>query len=227
MILTDAVAIVTGSSRGIGRAIADALKEAGVTVEGADRDTMDVRDHDQVHRYIEGVVARRGRIDILVNNAGWAEPLGILEQVTDEQYDQCMDTNVKGVFHCLQAVLPIMKKQNSGIVINVASRAGSKGHPGLAVYSASKFAVRGLTQAVARECAQEGKDIQVISLSPGGVDTDMRAALFGKEDSERQQKPEEIAKILLQYLQGDVDASSGSDVQVIKGAVARIVSLDS
>lgn len=221
------IAVVTGGSRGIGKAFVDALTTAGVQVEAPTQADLDVRNADQVQAFLADVVARNGSIDLLINNAGWAEPVGTLEQLSEEAMNQCVDTNIKGVFHFLHAALPFMKKQkHGGMIINMGSRAGTRAHPGLAVYSATKFAVRGLTQAVARECIEANVPVTTISLSPGGVDTDMRATLFGKENSSRQQKPEVIAQILLQILRGELDVPTGADVIIVGGKVERIAPMD-
>ncbi len=220
------VAIVTGGSKGLGKAIVEALHAAGFIVEAPLQEEVDVRSFESVHAWICDIYARRGHIDILVNNAGWAESPKLLEDTSEEDFDRCMDTNVKGVYNVLHAALPLMKKQKKGVIINIASRAGTRAHPTLSIYSASKFAVRGLTQAVARECSEAGRTVTCISVSPGGVNTDMRTMLFGKENSDRQQKPEVVAALIMQYLQGEMDAPNGSDVQIVDGIVTRITTLD-
>lgn len=226
MELTQSVAVVTGGSRGLGKAIVEALRAEGMIVEAPAQEAVDVRSFTSVHTWISDVYARRGRIDILVNNAGWAEPPALLEDVSEEDFDRCMDTNVKGIYNVLHAALPLMKKQKKGLIINIASRAGNRAHPTLSIYSASKFAVRGITQAVARECSEAGSFVTCISVSPGGINTHMRTMLFGKENSDRQQKPEVVAALIVRYLRGDVDFSNGSDVQIVDRVVTKITTLD-
>ncbi len=226
MKLSQSVAIVTGGSRGLGLAVAEALRSAGMIVEAPSQTQVDVRDAKQVSEFVQHVQKMHGRIDVLINNAGWSEVPAPLEEITTEDFDRCIDTNLKGVFYFLHAVLPVMKKQNSGIVVNVCSKAGTRAHSLLPAYSASKFAVRGLTQAVARNCNELKLSVRCISVSPGGIDTDMRALLFGREDSEKQQKPETVAGIMLEYLQGAFDVSNGADIQIVKGKVDRIIDMD-
>jgi 3-oxoacyl-[acyl-carrier protein] reductase len=226
MIPSTSVAIVTGGSRGLGHALVQALRSAGVQVEAPTRTTVDVRDGAQVHAFVADVLHRHGHIDILINNAGWSEGLSSLEDIPEDVMNRCIDTNVKGVFHCLHAVFPIMKKQKNGFILTICSRAATRAHPLLPVYSASKFAVRGLTQAVARLCKEENLPIHCLSISPGGIDTEMRAAMFGEEDSRQQQTPMAVATIILRYLQGDLDIPDGSDVQIVQGQIDRIIPLD-
>lgn len=226
MNLSHSIVIVTGGSRGLGLAIADGLRAAGATVEAPTQAEVDVRKPDDVRACVQEVLKRHNRIDLLVNNAGFAGKKIQLEDVSDADFARCMDTNVKGVFHFLREVVPVMKKQGTGTIINIASRAGSRAHPLMPIYSASKFAVIGLTQAVARSCAEAKTDIQCISVSPGGIDTIMREELFGKENSAKQQKPEQVASMIMAYLKGDLSVSNGSDVVVVDGIVERVTSID-
>lgn len=229
MELTGAVAIVTGGSRGIGKAIVDALVARGATVEicslsGAGV-AVDVRSREQVQVFVQDVWKRHGRIDILVNNAGAAHPLLPIEEIDESDFEACFDTNVKGVFHLVQAVLPHMKQQGSGAILNVGSRAGTRAHPGLSVYSASKFALRGLTQALAKELRESVPAIRCYVIAPGGVDTTMRAELFGAEDSARQQSPQAIAEIVVGVLDESILAQAGAVISVVGGKVADIEEL--
>lgn len=231
---TKSVAVITGGSRGLGLAIAHALREAGMQVETCAHTAdvaqsiaqVDVRRSDQVDAFISDILRKHGRIDILINNAGWSESLMPLEEVTEEAMNQCIDTNVKGVFHFLHAVLPIMKQQKGGKIINICSRAGSRAHPLLPIYSASKFAVRGFTQAVARSSNENGAYIHCVSISPAGIDTPMRAALFGADNSHKQQKPEEVASLIVQHLTSSDEWPNGADIQIANGKVDRITLLD-
>jgi NAD(P)-dependent dehydrogenase (short-subunit alcohol dehydrogenase family) len=216
------VAIVTGGSRGIGLALVQMLKRLDVKVEAPSQENLDIRDTQSVQTFVTDIVHRHGHIDVLINNAGWSPPLALIEDVEESSYDRCFDTNVKGTFNCLHAVLPIMKKQKSGIIINICSRAGTRAHPQLGIYSASKFAVRGLTQAVAKECDDAKLPIRCISISPGGVDTEMRTELFGKDDSSRQQKPEEIAAIVQSFLEGKSEFQQGNDVHIVGGQIKQV-----
>ena len=187
------VAIVTGAGRGIGRALALALARDGyrivlmarsreqlasVASEIAEQGQaagepvicdLDIADHDAARRATESVVEWLGRVDVLVNNAGlWIS--GILD-VPAEQFERLMAVNVAGPLTLIQAVVPVMKRQGSGHIFNVASRAGKVGFPQEGAYSASKFALVGLGEALYKELAPSG--IKVTSLCPSWVDTDM------------------------------------------------------
>lgn len=192
MKLTDKVALVTGGGTGIGRAAALALAREGAAVgvnysrSGAEaEDTAreirglparaiaikaDVASDQQARAMIEKVVGEFGRLDVLVNSAGWTRyvPLHDLEGLTEDDWDRCMAVNVKGIFFCVRAAAPEMRKVGSGCVVNVASIAGIMGIGSSAAYCASKAAVICLTKSLARGLAPE---IRVNSVAPGFVDT--------------------------------------------------------
>ena len=191
MQLKDKVAIITGSGRGIGRAIAIAYAAEGARVVVAARSTheldkvaaeiaaqsgevlgvpTDMRVRTDVENLIQQTVDRFGRIDILVNNAG-VNPRGLFLDSTDEEWEQGWQINVMGVVYCCRAALPIMQQQGSGNIINVGSGMGQVGHAHLSVYCASKAALHGLTQAIAEEVWQDGIIANV--LIPGPVRTEL------------------------------------------------------
>ena len=191
MQLKDKVAIITGSGRGIGRAIATAYAAEGARVVIASRSTheldavaaeitaqegevlavpTDMRVRTDVENLIQQTVDRFGRIDILVNNAG-VNPRGLFLDATDEEWEQGWQINVMGVVYCCRAALPIMQQQGSGNIINVGSGMGQVGHANLSVYCASKAALHGLTQAIAEEVWQDGIIANV--LIPGPVKTEL------------------------------------------------------
>lgn len=192
MKLTDKVALVTGGGTGIGRAAALALAREGAAVgvnysrsqaeaEETAREIdalggralpvkADVTSDQQARAMIEKVVGEFGRLDVLVNSAGWTRyvPLHDLEGLTEDDWDRCMAVNVKGIFFCVRAAAPEMRKVGSGCVVNVASIAGIMGIGSSAAYCASKAAVICLTKSLARGLAPE---IRVNSVAPGFVDT--------------------------------------------------------
>jgi 3-oxoacyl-[acyl-carrier protein] reductase len=189
MRLKDKVALVTGASRGIGRASALALAREGAVIVGVartrtDLDTLakeigaaggrslmietDVTRSADVARCVKQAALAFGRIDILVNNAGMGGYRPFLEW-SEEDYDRIMATNTKSTWLFCREVIPHMRRQKAGHIINVASVAGLQGYPTEAIYCASKFAQIGLTQALDREFWQE--NIKVTAVCPGGVET--------------------------------------------------------
>jgi meso-butanediol dehydrogenase/(S,S)-butanediol dehydrogenase/diacetyl reductase len=191
MKLEGKVALVTGGGRGIGRGIALALAGEGADVAVADIDypnaqkvteeiealgrqaiaiKVDVTKWDQVLAMTKQTIKELGQIDILVNNAG-VVGVALVEELEEEAWDRVMDVNAKGTFLCCKAVIPHMKRRGSGKIINVASIAGKNGYATLAHYCASKFAVVGFTNALAKEVA--GDNVTVNAICPGNVRTDM------------------------------------------------------
>ena len=177
-------ALVTGAARGLGRAIALALADAGADValgvrqaaDGADlvaqieamgrrsmRVPMDVRDRVQVESAVGAVVAALGRIDILVNNAGLGPPETPAEDVGEADYDLTFETNVKGLFFTSQAVGRVMIGQGAGRIVNLSSQAGFIALPGEAIYCASKAAVSHLTKCLAVEWGQHGVTVNAVA----------------------------------------------------------------
>jgi 3-oxoacyl-[acyl-carrier protein] reductase len=196
MTLKGKVALVTGGSRGIGRAICLRLAGAGAFVvvnyarnEEAARQTLrligetggeaealrfDVADHKAATEAIAALIKRKGRIDILVNNAGESRD-GLLVRMKEPDWDRVIDTNLKGAFNCCRAVAYTMMKQRSGRIVNVSSIVALSGNAGQANYSASKAGLVGLTKSLARELAPRA--ICVNAVAPGLIDTDMTSAL--------------------------------------------------
>ncbi|MEI6381546.1 MAG: 3-oxoacyl-[acyl-carrier-protein] reductase [Cyanobacteriota bacterium ELA615] len=215
--LKDQVALVTGASRGIGKAIALALAAEGASVVvnyTSSQDAAqalvetivkaggkalaikaDVAQHEQVEALVKETLAQLGRIDILVNNAGITRDT-LLLRMKLEDWQAVINLNLTGVFLCTQAVSKSMLKQRSGKIINIASVAGQMGNPGQANYSAAKAGVIGLTKTLAKEFASRG--ITVNAVAPGFIETDMTEGLKAEEILKiiplgRYGKPEEIA----------------------------------
>ncbi|WP_369191084.1 SDR family NAD(P)-dependent oxidoreductase [Streptomyces sp. R08] len=177
---------VTGASRGIGAEIARAALADGNNVVVAVRNpervpddlkksdnvfsvALDVTDNDSIPRAVDAAVERFGGIDVLVNNAGRGL-LGALEEITDEEARSLFDLNVFGLINVTRAVLPVMRKQGSGKLVHIGSRSGFEGEPGVSLYSASKFAVAGVSEALSAEMAPFG--IQSMVVEPGVFRTD-------------------------------------------------------
>jgi 3-oxoacyl-[acyl-carrier protein] reductase len=194
--LAGKVAVVTGGSRGIGRAIAVTLAESGANVaifyagnHAAAEETIakiketgqqglslqvDVASSEHVDAAMKQVLSTFGRIDILINNAGITRD-NLLMRLKEEEWDQVINTNLKGVFLCTKAAVRPMMKQRSGRIINISSIVGVMGNPGQSNYVAAKAGVIGLTKSTAKELASRG--ITVNAIAPGFIDTDMTAVL--------------------------------------------------
>jgi len=192
--LTGKKAIVTGASSGIGKEVALRLLQAGAQVSLVSRNpdhiqrelptgsnaksyAIDLGDISQVATKMRAIVEDMGGVDILINNAGMAY-IGELIDMPLTEWQKLLDLNLTSVFQCLQTVLPTMRSQKSGTIINVASIAGKQGFPNWGAYCASKFALLGLTQAIAAEEQPHG--IRVMSICPGSVDTPLWDTLGDK-----------------------------------------------
>ncbi|EWI31555.1 TPA: 3-oxoacyl-[acyl-carrier-protein] reductase [Staphylococcus aureus] len=189
-------ALVTGASRGIGRSIALQLAEEGYNVavnyagskekaeavveeikaKGVDSFAIqaNVADADEVKAMIKEVVSQFGSLDVLVNNAGITRD-NLLMRMKEQEWDDVIDTNLKGVFNCIQKATPQMLRQRSGAIINLSSVVGAVGNPGQANYVATKAGVIGLSKSAARELASRG--ITVNAVAPGFIVSDMTDAL--------------------------------------------------
>ena len=189
-------ALVTGASRGIGRSIALQLAEDGYNVavnyagskdkaeavvdeikaKGVDSFAIqaNVAKGDEVKTMVKEVVSQFGSIDVLVNNAGITRD-NLLMRMKEQEWDDVIDTNLKGVFNCIQKVTPQMLRQRGGSIINLSSIVGEMGNPGQANYVATKAGVIGLTKSTARELASRG--ITVNAVAPGFIVSDMTNAL--------------------------------------------------
>jgi 3-oxoacyl-[acyl-carrier protein] reductase len=196
MSLAGQIAIVTGASRGIGAAIARDLAAAGAYVVvtcrtqqeaaeavvadivtrggSAEATTFDVANAGEVDAAVRALVARLGKVDILVNNAGVSAD-ALIVRISDEQWQQVLDVNLKGVFNCTKSVARPMMRARAGRIINLSSVVGVTGNTGQAAYAAAKAGIIGFTKSTARELASRGITANVVA--PGFIETDMTEAL--------------------------------------------------
>ncbi|MDH5332061.1 MAG: 3-oxoacyl-ACP reductase FabG [Aquincola sp.] len=191
--MKDQIALVTGASRGIGRAIAHALAQRGAKVTGtatseagaaAIRDALaplrgdgivlNVNDGAALEAAVEAIVKKHGALHILVNNAGITRD-GLAMRMKDDDWDAVQDTNLKAVFRASRAVMRTMMKQRYGRIVNITSVVGASGNPGQANYAAAKAGVAGMTRALARELGSRG--VTVNCVAPGFIATDMTDGL--------------------------------------------------
>ncbi len=222
MNLSEQVAIVTGGSRGIGRAICIALANEGATVIAAARGVektrawaadlpdisdriiptaLDVTDVGAIDEVVNNTAEKHGRIDILINNAGLTRD-GLLMSMSDEQFDQVIDTNLRGAFRLIRAVSRHMIRARSGRIINITSVTGIAGNAGQANYAAAKAGLIGLTKTVAKELGKRG--VTCNAVAPGFIETDMTEVLPEKLKTQVKEfiplkrfgKPEEIASLV-------------------------------
>jgi len=237
------VALVTGASRGIGRAIAGALAKKGATVIAAARGehaaeavaeiaaaggkaeavTLDVTDQASVDAAVFGTLERHGRLDILVNNAGIARDQLVL-RMKREDWDAVIATNLSAAYTCVQAVLKPMIKQRGGRIVNVTSVVGQAGNAGQVNYAASKAGLIGLTKALALEVAS--RNITVNAVAPGLIETDMtRAISAGAHEDwaariplKRLGTPDDVANAVL-FLASDEAAYITGHVLAVNGGM--------
>lgn len=246
MDFTGKTAVVTGGSRGIGRAVCLELAKGGANVvlcyagnEAAAAETVsacealgakalavkcDVADGEQVKALMDEAVKAFGRIDILVNNAGITRD-GLLMMMKEADFDAVISANLRGTFLCMKAVARTMMKQRYGRIVNLSSVVGLRGNAGQVNYAASKAGVIGMTKSLAKELASQG--VTVNAVAPGFIDTDMTAAMpeaaktatLASIPMQRLGAPEDIAKAVA-FLASDGAAYITGQVIAVDGGMA-------
>jgi len=238
------IALITGSSRGIGRAAAVKLAETGIFVymnyhknEAAAKQALaavmerggagelcpfDVADLSAAREAVKKIIRDKGRLDILVNNAGFVVD-GLVVRMKEVDWERLIDTNLKGTFNCVQAVSRQMMKQRWGRIVNIASVAAEAGNAGQVAYCAAKASVLGLTKSLARELG--GRNICVNALSPGLIETDMTASLTDENRKKliaqiplgRSGTPEDVAGVIAFLVSPQADYITGQVIRVNGG----------
>ncbi|WP_457754920.1 3-oxoacyl-[acyl-carrier-protein] reductase [Thermovibrio ammonificans] len=222
--LKGAVVLVTGGTRGIGRAIAERFVEVGakVYITGTNQERaeavareigalgvkMDVSNREEVKEVIFDILEKEGQIDVLVNNAGITRD-SLFIRMKDEDWDAVINTNLTGVYNVTRAVVPSMVKKRKGVIINISSVVGFTGNVGQVNYSATKSALIGFTKSLAKELG--GRGIRVNAVAPGYITTDMTKAIPEKIKAEllksiplrREGEPREVADACL-FLASDM-----------------------
>jgi 3-hydroxy acid dehydrogenase/malonic semialdehyde reductase len=217
------VAIITGASQGIGQAIAFQLAALGIHMVLCARSTdklqhlaeqlrqkhptiaalaipCDVRDAQQVQHVVDETLKKFNRVDILINNAGVAPKACLLQELSVEDIDRTIDTNLKGALYFIRTVLPPMVHQQGGTIININSIAGKTAYPFWSVYDASKFGLHAITEAVAEE--QRSNHIKVVGIYPGAVDTAIWEGIALEKAPRREGMldPEDVAEAVVYVL---------------------------
>lgn len=246
MLLASKTAIITGAARGIGKQIALAFAREGANIAFTDlelneaaqttRDEIaalgvkvqfyasNAADFEEAHKVVEQVAAEFGSVDILVNNAGITRDT-LLMRMTEQQWDQVIQVNLKSAFNFTHAVTPVMMRQRSGSIISLSSVVGINGNAGQANYAASKAGIIALTKSVAKELGSRG--VRANAIAPGFILTDMTKAL--PEETLKQfvtlipmrrgGEPEEVAKVAL-FLASDLSSYVSGQVIQVNGAMA-------
>ena len=220
MELKDKIAVVTGGTKGIGRAVAESLLEAGARVFICARDKSvlkrsleqlsalgkvdgeicDVRSETQVKMMLDEAVRVFGGVDILVNNAGVGVFGKTVDEVTPDEFRWVLETNLFGVFYACHHAIPLMRERGGGYIINISSLAGQNAHPKMAAYNASKFGLNGLTEAMMQEVRAD--NIKVSLICPGSVNTEFGGGEVSAENA-WQLQPADIARVVLDLLAHD------------------------
>ncbi len=244
-LLAGKVALITGASRGIGKAIALLFAQQGATValtyltssESTKQIVKEIEDYgvqvkayasnaasfDEAHQVVEDVVKEFGRIDILVNNAGITKD-NLMMRMSEAQWDEVININLKSAFNYTHAVMPIMARQRSGSIINLSSVVGVSGNAGQSNYAASKAGMIGLAKSIAKEMGPRG--IRANCIAPGFITTDMTASLpeevcdawYRSIPLRRGGTPEEVANVAL-FLASDLSSYVSGQVIQCCGAM--------
>jgi NAD(P)-dependent dehydrogenase (short-subunit alcohol dehydrogenase family) len=219
------VVVITGVSRGLGHAMLEEFVRGGHVVAGCSRssvadvrkkfpngvfESLDVCDAAAVERWAKHVIEKIGAPNLLLNNAALVNENAPLWEVPPDQFSRVIDVNIKGVYHVIRAFVPAMIRQGAGVIVNFSSGWGRSTSPEVAPYCATKFAIEGLTQALAQELPE---GLAAVPLNPGVIDTDMLRSCFG-EGAGGYPKPEQWAKSAVPFLLGLTERHNGQSLTV-------------
>jgi NAD(P)-dependent dehydrogenase (short-subunit alcohol dehydrogenase family) len=220
--------VLTGATRGLGRALLPVFAAGGYTIAGCGRSeshvaelraafpephlfgALDVADAGSVQIWANHVLAKFGPPDLLINNAALMNTPAPLWEVDDGEFDSMIDVNVKGVFHIIKAFVPAMVKRGTGVIVNLSSGWGRSTSPGVAPYCATKYAIEGLTLALAQDLP---RGMAAVPLNPGIIDTDMLRQAWGQEASNFP-TPEQWAKKAAPFLLSVSEKDNGKPLTV-------------
>lgn len=205
------VAVVTGASRGIGRFLADALDDAGWSVERGSSAVADVTDVAAVRRWIDDVLDRHGRIDLLVNNAGVVDAEVPLAESDPDDWWRTVEINVRGPYLMTRAVLPHLLAQGAGRIINLNSGSGTKPSEVASAYNVAKSALGRITGST--HLSGRGRGVHVFDLAPGVVRTDLTRSMPRHDDRTEWTDPAEVIALFLALTEGRLDSWSGRMVR--------------
>ena len=225
--MTAKIIVITGVTRGLGLAMTKGFIQAGHQVAGAGRDTnqikalgsqypdhqfnaLDITDYASVQQWKDSVLAKTGVPDILINNAGVINANAPLWEVPEEEFSKVIDVNIKGVYHVIKAFCPSMIEKGDGVIVNFSSGWGRSVAPDVAPYCASKWAIEGLSKALADELPS---GLASIALNPGVIHTDMLDSCFG-EQAAHCIKPTEWARAAVPAILGFGASENGASLTV-------------
>lgn len=230
-------AIVTGASTGLGLAIAELLLKENYIVFGISKSKRNwtnaknkiknnrnfilyqsnISDENNAKRIIDKIFKKTGAINLLINNAGYIDTITKVENLSLAEFEKNLKNNLITTFLTSKYFLKNINKKDENTIINISSMAGKRGVPLLAAYSASKFGVMALSQCIAKE--NEDQFIKCVTICPGGINTNMRAKLFGEKDANKQQTTHFVANVILRVILNKIKVESGGDIVIRHGKI--------